>query len=312
VSLYGMLKGRGPSGFGYQSTAEEVTQGIDLTGKSYLLTGCGSGLGLETLRVLRLRGAHVVALARTEENAKAALASCNADGTPLACDLSEPASVGACVARVRELGRRFDGIICNAGIMALPRLEHKHGLEMQFLVNHIGHFLLVTGLLDRLADEGRVVVLSSAAHFRTVPGGIEFDNLSGERGYGPWKAYGQSKLANLLMAKQLARRLAGTGHTANAVHPGVIRTRLGRHMSTVARGGMALVEPLFFKHVEQGAATQCYVAIHPAVRSVTGEYFADCNIARPSRYGADLVLAERLWEASEQIAQRIMPSVPSH
>lgn len=301
-----MLKPRGPSGFGYRSTAEEVTQGIDLAGKNYLLTGCASGLGLETLRVLHLRGAHVIALARSEDNARTALASVSAEGTPFACELSEPGSVRTCVAQVKELGRRLDGINCNAGIMALPRLEQKHGLEMQFLVNHMGHFLLVTGLLDMLAEKGRVVVLSSAAHLRTPPGGIEFDNLSGERGYGPWKAYGQSKLANLLMAKHLARRLAGTGRTANAVHPGVIRTRLGRHMGGSANAALAVVGPLFLKTVSEGAASQCYVATHPAAESVTGEYFADCNISRPSRYGSDMVLAERLWGVSEETAYRLL------
>lgn len=300
-----MLKRRGPSGFGYQSTAEEVTQGIDLTGRICLLTGCSSGLGLETLRVLHLRGAHVVALARTEENARLALARHGAEGTPLACDLSEPGSVRDCVARVQDRGRRLDAIICNAGIMALPRLEQKYGLEMQFLVNHMGHFLLVTGLREMLADKGRVVMLTSALHSRTPRGGIDFDNLSGERGYGPWKAYGQSKLANLLVAKELARRLAGTGRTSNAVHPGVIRTGLSRHMNVLAKGGMAVVAPLFLKNVPQGAATQCYVATHPAVEAVTGEYFADCNIARSSRDASDPVLAERLWHVSKELARRL-------
>jgi NAD(P)-dependent dehydrogenase (short-subunit alcohol dehydrogenase family) len=306
VSLLGILKGRGPNGFGYQSTAEEITRGIDLAGRTYLLTGCSSGLGLETLRVLLLRGAHVVALARTEDNARLALARHGGEGTPLACDLSEPGSVRACVARVQDLGRRLDGIICNAGVMALPRLEQKYGLEMQFLVNHMGHFLLVTGLRDMLADKGRVVMVSSAAHFRTPRGGIEFDNLSGERGYGPWKAYGQSKLANLLMAKELARRLSGTGRTSNAVHPGVIPTQLSRHMNVLARGGMPLVAPLFFKNVAQGAATQCYVATHPQAEAVTGEYFADCNIARPSQYASDPALAERLWHVSKELARRLV------
>ena len=306
MSLLGILKGRGPNGFGYRSTAEEVTYGIDLTGRTYLVTGCSSGLGLETLRVLHLRGAHVVALARTEEGARLALARHAARGTPLACDLSEPGSVRACVARVQDLGRRLDGIICNAGVMALPSLEQKYGLEMQFLVNHMGHFLLVTGVRDTLADKGRVVMLSSGAHSAAPRGGIEFDNLSGERGYGPWKAYGQSKLANVLMAKELARRLSGTGRTSNAVHPGVIRTRLNRHMNVVARGGMAMVAPLFLKTVGQGAATQCYVATHPAAEAVTGEYFADCNIARPSRDASDAALAERLWHVSEELARRLV------
>ena len=166
MSLYAALKKPGPNGFGYASTAEEVTAGIELAGKTFLLTGCNSGIGLETLRVLGRRGAHVIAAARTEDKARAALAEVGADGTPLSCELSEPAAVRDCVAAVAALDQPLSGIICNAGIMALPKPVRKHGVELQLLTNHVGHFLLVTGLLDALAEDGRVVVVSSDAHRR--------------------------------------------------------------------------------------------------------------------------------------------------
>lgn len=307
MSLVAALKGRGENGFGYGSTAEEVTQGIDLTGKTALVTGCNAGLGLETLRVLRLRGAHVIAAARSVEKASAAIAAAGAAGgaTPVACELSEPASVRACVDTVRGLGRRLDAVVCNAGIMALPRLEQKHGYELQFFTNHVGHFLLVTGLLDLLAGDGRVVMLSSAAHKSAPPAGIEFDNLSGERGYGPWRAYGQSKLANLLFATELARRFAGSARTAYAVHPGVIRTELVRHMNPVMRGAFSLIGPIALKSIPQGAATECYAAAHPDATRHSGAYLADCNPARPSAQGRDAGLAAKLWSVSEEIAAKL-------
>jgi NAD(P)-dependent dehydrogenase (short-subunit alcohol dehydrogenase family) len=305
MSLYGMFKSKGPSGFGYNSTAEDVTAGLSLQGKTVLVTGCNSGLGLEAARVLALRGARVVGTARTAEKAKAALAPLQGQTVPFACELSEPASVEACVAAVKREGLKLDALICNAGIMALPKLEQKLGYELQFFTNHIGHFFLVTGLLDSLTGDGRVVMLSSGAHRAAPPGGIEFDNLSGVRGYTPWRAYGQSKIANLLFAKELARRFNGTQRTANAVHPGVIRTGLARHMNPAARGVFGLVGPLALKTIPQGAATEVYVAVSAATAGASGKYFADCNVAQPRPDAEDAALAAKLWEASEKIAAEV-------
>jgi NAD(P)-dependent dehydrogenase (short-subunit alcohol dehydrogenase family) len=306
MSLVSALRGKGPSGFGFASTAEEVTAGRDLSGKTVLLTGASSGLGLETLRVLRLRGAHVIAAARTVDKARAAIekAAAGRGATAVACELSEPASIRGCVAAVRALGRPLAAVVCNAGIMALPKLEQKLGYELQFLTNHIGHFILVDGLLDLLADDGRVVVVASNAHRSAPSVGIELDNLSGERGYQPMRAYGQSKLANILFAAELARRLSG-GRTAYAIHPGVIRTELFRHMNPLLRGTLSVVGPLAFKTIPQGAATQCYVATHPDATAFSGQYFVDCNPAEPSPHGRDEELAGRLWAASEKIAAQL-------
>jgi WW domain-containing oxidoreductase len=219
---------------------------------------------------------------------------------PLACELSDPASVRECVASVEAAGIRLDAMICNAGIMGLPKLQRVHGYEAQFFTNHIGHFILVTGLLGQLTEAGRVVMLSSTAHTRAKDGGIEFDNLDGSKGYDPWRFYGQSKFANLLFAKELARRLARSRQTANAVHPGVIRTNLIRH-NPVLNVAAAVFSPLFLKTVAQGAATQVYVATNPALAAVSGEYFADCNVATPRADALSAATATQLWEVSEQI-----------
>jgi WW domain-containing oxidoreductase len=305
MSLLALFKGNGATGFGYGSTAEDVTEGLDLHGRTVLLTGCNSGIGKETLRVLTKRGARVVAAARSVEKARAACDDVAGETTPIACELSEPASVRACADEVIALGRPLDAIICNAGIMALPKLELKHGYELQFFTNHIGHFILVTSLLDRLADRGRVVVVSSDAHRGAPAEGIQFDNLDGKRGYAAWANYGQSKLANLLFARHLAARLEGTGKTANALHPGVIHTNLARSMNPVVRGALSLGGPLVLKSVGEGAATQCYLAAHPDAEEVTGKYFADCNEAKSSSLGRDEALAARLWDESEKIAAEV-------
>ncbi len=305
MSLYQYLQKPGPSGFGHGSSAEDVTAGMSLGGKTFLVTGCSSGLGLETMRVLALRGARVLGTARTLEKARAACASVGGDGVPLACELSDPRSVRACVEAVLARGERLDALIANAGIMALPRREQAFGVELQLFTNHVGHFLLVTGLLDALADDGRVVMLSSRAHLRAPREGIRFDDLAGDRDYTPWGHYGQSKLANLLFAKELARRLGGTRRTANAVHPGVIPTNLSRHLPRAAAAVFRAVQPLVLKTPAQGAATQVFVATHPSVATVTGEYFADSNLARPRADANDPELARRLWEVTEEIAARL-------
>ncbi len=302
MSLVALIKGRrGESGFGYASTAAEVTEGLDLSGRTIVITGVNSGLGYESARVLSQRGARVVGLARTTEKAAVACADFGADAVPVACELSDPQSVRACVEAVRALQTPVDVLLCNAGIMALPERTLIHGQEAQFFTNHIGHFILVTGLLDALSDEGRVVMLSSGAHSWAPDVGIHFDDLSFESGYTPNKAYGQSKLANLLFARALARRLAGSGKTANAVHPGVINTNLGRHMPLAVRAIAPIASAIGFKSIPQGAATQCYAAVHPAVAGVSGEYFADCNQARSSRHSRDEAMGERLWTVSEEI-----------
>ncbi len=301
MSLYSMLAGKGANGFGYGSTAEDVTQGVSLAGKTMVVTGCNSGLGLETMRVLAMRGAHVIGTARTETKASEAGRAVGGKTTGVACELSDPKSVRAAVKTIADKGLKIDAIVANAGIMALPTLETAHGYELQFFTNHIGHFILVTGLLDSLADDARVVMLSSGAHSNAPEGGIQFDNLDGKKSYSAWTAYGQSKMANILFAKELGKKLGGTKKTANAVHPGVIKTNLGRHMNPFARVALTVAGPLAMKSIPEGAATQTYVAANPGAAGITGEYWSDCNVAKCRADAREPELAKKLWARSEEI-----------
>jgi NAD(P)-dependent dehydrogenase (short-subunit alcohol dehydrogenase family) len=191
--------------------------------------------------------------------------------------------------------------------MALPQLEKVYGLEKQFAVNHLGHFVLVNRLLPQViaAPQGRVVVVSSGGYQWAPAAGIEFDNLSGERDYDPNKMYGQSKLANGLFSLELARRLrdAGSSATSNSLHPGVINTNLGRHFDEWKLLLSKLIGWTFMKSIPAGAATSCYLATAPALATISGYYFEDCNpvVPKPGKHMDDAMLARRLWDESTRI-----------
>jgi NAD(P)-dependent dehydrogenase (short-subunit alcohol dehydrogenase family) len=288
------------SAFPPGATAEDVTAGIDLSGKTIVVTGCNSGIGLETMRVLALRGAHVIGTARTAERGREACASVQGKTTPEVLELSDFDSVVACANAIRAL----DVAVCNAGVL-LTDLQQVRGLEMQFVVNHLGHFILANRLLDRVtaAPQGRVVVVGSIAHQGAPPGGIQFDNLSGKG----WErqAYGHSKLANGLFSLELSKRLAGTRATSNSLHPGVVATNIMRNMSfrPPAGGGGGGAGGFNFETPAQGAATSCYLASNPALAHVTGLYFADCNPAEQSAYQKDPEMAAKLWKVSEELTR---------
>jgi NAD(P)-dependent dehydrogenase (short-subunit alcohol dehydrogenase family) len=287
------------SDFVKTSTAEEVTAGMDLSGMTALVTGCNSGLGLETMRVLALRGAHVIGAARTLTKAENACASVDGKTTPLVVELTDWPGIVDAGNQVAEMGVPIDMLILNAGIMALPDLHQAHGIELQFAVNHLGHFLLENRLHDQVvaAKAGRVVVVSSGAHRWAPAEGIQFDNLSGDKGYDPRQAYGQSKVANGLFSRELARRLADTSATSNSLHPGVIPTNLSRYQPDREYD---MSNPRF-KTIPQGAATQCYVATSPILDGVTGYYFDNCNPAVPSEHMQDDQMAAKLWEVSAEL-----------
>lgn len=269
-----------------------------------LITGCNSGLGFETAQVLAGRGAHVIGAARTLQKAQRAAGQIKGEITPVACELSDLDSVAACADEIQSLNQPLDVVICNAGIMALPELQQKYGLEMQFLTNHLGHFVLVNRLLERVkqAPQGRIVMVSSLAHYTSVAGGINFDNLSGNKHYNPFMFYGQSKLANLLMSNELARKLESSNATSNAIHPGIIMTPLARNIGSLRTTLASLVSWPVTRSVQQGAATQSYVATAPSLEGVSGRYFVDCNPARMSAHAQDPALAQRLWAVSEDLA----------
>ncbi len=300
--------------FNRRSTAEQVTEGLDLSGKNALVTGVNSGLGYEAMRVLALRGAHVFAAARTLDKAMQACDSVAGETTPVVCELENPESVVACAQTVAQQCEALDILMNNAGIMSPAELQlnHNYGvpLEAQFATNHMGHFVLVNRLLDKLrnAEQGRIVALSSGGHVQVPKGGIDFDNLDCSKGYNAWQTYGQSKLANILMVKALASQFEGSQLTANAVHPGVIRTNLSRNMGGFFSSLISFFATFFERTVEQGAATQVYVATRPELATTSGEYFADCAIKAPSDYAQDGALARQLWEYSEQLAGQYLSS----
>ena len=299
MSLLGWFKG-GRKGFGGRTTAEEVVGGLDLTGKTILITGCTSGIGFESMKSLGGRGATILAAARSSEKAAEAARLAGVAAIPVACELADPQSVRAAIDTIGKHGP-LDVLLLNAGIMALPRPEVVHGYERQFFTNHVGHFMLATGLLDQLSPTARVVVVSSAAHRFTVKGGVDFDNLDTKKGYSALRFYGQSKLANVLFVRELTRRFAGTGKRAYAVHPGVVMTNLARNMNPVFRGANKVLGPVFLKSPQQGAATQVWAAVHPDAEPHGGAFLADCHVASCSSAGRDDRLAAKLWTESERI-----------
>lgn len=295
--------------FGAQSTAEEVTMGQDLSGKIILVTGANSGLGYETMRVLALRGAHVLAAARTKNKAHKAANSVVGKVTPIVCELTDFESIVDCATLVEKIcaDKPLDALVCNAGIMGGDELQTVNGLEKQFVVNYLGHFLLTQRLLALLktAPQARVVMVSSGLYTKAPKVGIEFDNLSGIKSYDRFAAYGQSKLAMALFVAEFSRRFSGTTITANALYPGVIHTNLFRDLPWYMRLGITLGGWAFMKTVAQGAATQCYVASHPALANITGLLFADCNpVEFEGPHLSDLKLSKKLWEVSMTLTDK--------
>lgn len=316
VNIFTLITGfPGQSGFGSATTAEQVTQGVDASNVTAIVTGGASGIGLETARVLALRNAHVIIAARNLKAANEAKQHILDNNNTaridiLKLDLSSITSVREFAKSFLSLNLPLNLLINNAGIMFCPFQLSEDGIELQFATNHIGHFLLTNLLLDKMMQtakatgiEGRIVNLSSIAHLHTYPGGIKFDNINDEVGYSDKRAYGQSKLANVLHANELARRLQAEGAniTVNSLHPGFIMTPLMRHSYFLMRFLNLLTGLLFWKNVPQGAATTCYVALHPSLKGVSGKYYVDCNEFEPYELAEDEALAKKLWDFSEDL-----------
>ncbi|XP_038876124.1 short-chain dehydrogenase TIC 32, chloroplastic-like isoform X1 [Benincasa hispida] len=316
---------KGPSGFSSSSTAEEVTDGIDGTGLTAIVTGASNGIGSETARVLALRGVHVIMGVRNLEagrNVTETIVKENPSAKidAMELDLSSTASVRKFASDYQSSGFPLNILINNAGIMATPFGLSKDNIELQFATNHVGHFLLTNLLLENMKKtaaeskkEGRIVNVSSEAHRYTYPEGIRFDGINDESRYNKMQAYGQSKLSNVLHANELTRRFKeeGLNITANSLHPGIIATNLFRHLNygnvvesvwqpilrlSLRIGIVNTVGKLMFKNVQQGAATTCYVALHPQVKGVSGEYFLNSNLHKASQHGQDVDLAKKLWD----------------
>ncbi|KAL5173696.1 Short-chain dehydrogenase TIC 32, chloroplastic [Glycine soja] len=290
----------GASGFSSYSTAEEVTHGIDGSGLTAIVTGASSGLGAETARVFALRDVHVIMGVIDMIGAKT---------------VKEAILKEVPTAKFNSYGLSLNILINNAGICAAPFALSKDNIELQFAINYIGHFLLTNVLLDTMKKttseskkQGRIVNVSSIGYRFTYREGILFDKINDQSSYNNWCAYGQSKLANILHADELARRLKedGIDITANSVHPGGTRsTNIHIHnrlltglVKIVRLFGVEKILGLMAKNVQQGASTTCYVALHPQVSGINGKHFADNNLAEVYSHGRDVDLAKKLWDFS--------------
>lgn len=279
----------------------------------HLVTGANAGIGKEIARDLARRGARVIFLCRSEERARTAMDEIatdtgNDDLHLVRCDLSRQADIRAAAGEITERFDRLDVLVNNAGVYLTDFVLTVDQLEKTWAVNHLGYFLLTNLLLDLLqaSAPARIVNVSSDAHRDAA---IDFDNLNGEQGYNWYDAYGQSKLANVLFTREVARRLEGTGVTANAMHPGVVASEIWNRNSDWVSWFVRLFTP-FFRSPEQGAATAVYLATAPEVAGVSGRYFKDGQEKAPSTTAQDDALAQRLWEVSEAQVGDVPPITP--
>ncbi|CEP11684.1 hypothetical protein [Parasitella parasitica] len=293
----------------------------DLTGKVALVTGSNSGIGLETARVLALAGAKVIIPCRTLEKAHTAIKTIKriipqAELIPLQLDLSDLSSIKSFANAFLELNLPLDLLVNNAGVMGGPKFFTKDGFEMQFGVNHMGHFYLTQLLKNKLKESApgsRVVCLSSSAnyHFLTKEG-LDFSNLNSERYYTPMKSYGQAKLANILFAKELQRQFSAEGVdiAVTSVHPGAVESNLGRHLDLFSawdfirctRGLLTLLKEIVgFKYVNVGASTTIFCCVSPDIKK--GEFYADNAINRSvlNEQSENKEMAKQLWDISERL-----------
>ena len=277
----------------------------DMTGKVCLVTGATSGIGRATAQELARRGANVVLHGRSVERLDQTVAEIRNSGATgnLSCmeaDLSSLAETRSLAAEVNALATPLHVLVCNAGVLTLRPHLSQDGFELQFAVNHLAHFLLTNLLLDKLKASGgaRVVIVASRAHIGRRPDPNNFERNPG------LFAYGRSKFANILFAKELARRLAGTDVTANALHPGVVWTNMVTGRTAPLSWFVPLLRPMLISPAD-GAKTSVYLASSPAVEGVSGKYFVECRETQPERATNDPVLAKRLWEKSAELVKLV-------
>jgi NAD(P)-dependent dehydrogenase (short-subunit alcohol dehydrogenase family) len=313
--------------FDAKSTADEVLSGVDLRGKRFLVTGASSGIGRETARSLVARGASVVGAVRSLAKAEAATAvvrdAASHGGGSLELiefDLASLQSVRASADRLLADGRPFDAIIANAGVMATPSGRTVDGFETQFGTNHLGHFALINRIAPLLADNGRLVVLSSQAH-RAAEVDLDDPNFE-QQAYDPFVAYGRSKTANVLFAVEFDRRHRDRGIRAASVMPGNSLTDLPRHFSQAELQGLletvgkaraeAGLPPAELKEISQAAATSVWAAVVADKDEIGGKYLEDCAVAPVDdvpnpfadgvrSYALNADRAKQLWVKSEQL-----------
>jgi len=282
---------------------DEIPSG-PMTGRTVLVTGGTGGIGKATAIGLATKGAHLAITGRDRERTEGAAREIRAAGggqvDVFVADLSSQSEVRRLADEVLESLSRIDVLVNNVGGYWKTRHVTADGLERTFALNHLAPFLLTNLLLDRLKQSApaRVVTVSSAAQFM---GRIDFDDLQGERAYSGTRAYSQSKLANVLFTYELARKLQATSVTANALHPGVVRTAFGAEdPGGVQRLLTPFIRP-FMKTPAQGAATSIHLASSPDLEQVTGKYFANSTPKRSAKRSYDEAAAERLWQVSAEL-----------
>jgi retinol dehydrogenase 12 len=281
---------------------------VDMTGKTVVITGGNSGIGRETARVLAGAGARVVITARDKARGEAAVShlrsanqGCQID--LVVFDLGDLGSVRSGAEQILAICDRIDVLVNNAGVVLSDRRESADGYEATLAINHLGPFLLTALLLDHLKQSApaRVVTVASTAH-KGARHGLDFDDLQSTEHYHGMQVYSRSKLANIYFTTELARRLAGSGVTANCLHPGTVRTGYGRDGDS--RGflafGLKIAAP-FFLSPEQGARTSIFLASSPEVEAVGGQYYIKCKPRVPSKAARDDEAAKRLWQISEEL-----------
>lgn len=307
------------SGFGHGTTAQEIVENHDLSGKNFIVTGGYSGLGIESVKALVSKGAHVTVPARNRPKAEAALAEISSTIEIADMDLGDIASVRKFATEYADTSRKLHGLINNAGIMACPQSRIGKDWEMQFATCHLGHFELTKGLEKNLKQTqgARVVALSSAAH---IMSDVHWDDPHfNTHEYDKWQAYGQAKSANALFALGLDQKWQGDSVRAFSVHPGGIFTPLQRHLPDAemvalgwknADGSIPEAVQKMFKSPEQGGATALWCALAPELDGMGGVYCEDCDIAQLAdensqrfqharEWICDPSKADRLWEMSE-------------
>ncbi len=277
----------------------------DMSGKICLVTGGTNGIGKATAQALAQMGATVVIVgrsapktARIVEELRAASGNQNVDS--LVADLSSQRDIRRIADEFINKYPHLHVLLNNAGGTFATRQLSADGIEMTFALNHLAYFLLTNLLLDTMkaSSPGRIINVSSDAH---SGGKIDFDNLQGERTYSSFGPYGNSKLANILFTKELARRLEGTGVTVNALHPGLVNTGFGKNNPGFLMKIMGAVIPLVARSPEKGARTSIYLASSPEVQNITGKYFVDCRVTQPAPQAADWTVARRLWDISAEM-----------
>jgi len=275
--------------------------------KIVLITGATSGVGKETARELLKQGAQVVMLVRNTRKAEQVRDqflkdNASAKVSIIECDLASLQSVRNAAGQIKKDFSKIDILINNAGAIYSRRLESKDGYELSFAMNHLGHYLLTTEILDIITatKDSRIINVSSEAHRM---GKLDFDDLMADKKYRAFKVYGDAKLANIYFTYELARRLEGTGTTVNALHPGVVRTHFGNDFTGLWRLGFLMYKPFSLSPVK-GAITSIYLASSDDVKTITGKYFKKKKAIRSSGISYDKDIAERLWSVSEKLVNQ--------